>query len=117
LEQTPASDDETVGARGEASAGPRDRRVRSPTALDRELELEQGSLGVAGRVLDRDPGDPGRDRAAHIRLDSLRIDGESAFEIPVDRNLDAPADVLELVQPFIDRAAVIRVTARPCQSG
>ena len=53
-------------------------------------------LLVAGRVLDREPGDTGRAAARDVRGDALRIVRIAAFEIRVHRHVGRRDDLGEM---------------------
>ena len=65
-------------------------RARAPrgSARPRASNVEQRLGGVAGGVLDREPGDPGPAAAATLAADRVRLDREPALEVGVDRHLD-----------------------------
>ena len=82
-------------------------------AFDRERELEQRIVGVAGRVLDRDPGDPGRHRASDVGRDAVRLDREPAFEVGVDRQVDARGDRRHVAERLVEGDRVVGPSETP----
>jgi hypothetical protein len=94
LRQVGPAGDEALRARDQRHAAARDRGHRRAHALDGEVEFEQRGGGVAGRVLDRETGDPGRDRAAHVRRDVGGLHREAVLEVGVHRHVDARGQLL-----------------------
>src|SRR5438874_9803805 len=58
-----------------------DRRARRLDALDRERALVKRICSVSGRILDRQPGNAGLDRARDIGSDLLGLMRKAALEI------------------------------------
>src|SRR5205814_2088122 len=86
LEVGPA-DDEPLGAAGEhdTRAALVDRLPRRAHPLDCEFERVERLARVAGRVLDRQSGYPGRRRELHVDGDPVRIVGVSVLEVRLHR--------------------------------
>src|SRR5439155_16697529 len=58
-------------------------------------------------------GDPGRGGRGHVGRDAVRVGGEAAFEVRIDRNVDRARDGSEMRQRFIERDVVIATAQRP----
>ena len=56
-------------------------------ARERKIEIVKRIVLVAGRILDRQTGDAGLAAQPHAFGDAVRIVGEAAFEIGIDRNV------------------------------
>ena len=80
--------------------------------LDRERELEQRALLVAGRILDRQPCDSGRTARVTFARDALRLPREAALEIGIDRKRHCGGDLLQMREDLIDRDPVIGMARR-----
>ena len=109
LRQVGTADDEALGPAGEqhARAARVDGRPRCADPLHGELRIEQRLGGVAGRILDRDAGDPGAQRPGHVGRDALGLDREATFEIGVDRHLDARGDGAKVGQHLVEADRVV----------
>ena len=86
---------------------------RRADPLDREREIEQRRVGVAGRILDRDPGDPGRDRPRDVGGHAVGLDREPALEVGVDRQLDGRRDRAHVGERLLERHTVVRPPDAP----
>ena len=94
-----------------------DRRPRRPDPLHRELEIVERVGFVAGRVLDREPGDPGGRGQLHVLGDALRLDRETALEIGVDRHRDRRRDRPEMGERLVERDPVVAPAQGPGEAG
>ena len=92
-----------------ASMAARAARIRSTASS----ESNSGVGGVAGRILDRDAGDPGAHRPGHVGRDAVGLDGEATFEIGVDRHLSARGDRAEVGQHLVEGDRVVGPAERP----
>ena len=84
-----------------------DRLARRLDAIDRERAIEQRLGGVAGKILDREAGNAGLDRARDVDADLVRLVRKAVLEIGVDGNIDRRADRGEMIADVIDGDAVV----------
>ena len=86
------ADDESFRAAGEHDAGAArvDRAARGADPLDRELEVEQRSTASPVESSIDSPAMPVEAARATLAADVFGRGREAAFEVGVDRHVDAP---------------------------
>ena len=111
--------DEALGAGGEhdVAAGLVDRRARGLHAGEREVEIVERLVRIAGRVLDRQAGDAGLDAARHVLGNAFRIVGVAALEVGVDRHVGCVRDLAEMRQHHVARHVAVGIALRMRKAG
>lgn len=84
-----------------------DRRTRGAHPRDRFVEGVQRLRRVAGRILDRQPGDAGVDATADVLLEAVEVTGVAVLEIRVDRQIGRLDDVAAMRQHCVDAHRVV----------
>ena len=62
-----------------------------------------GFGGIAGGILDRQPGHAGLDRARDVGADLVRLVRKAALEIGIDGQIDRRADRGEMLANVVER--------------
>src|SRR5665811_360823 len=103
-----------LGAGGEhdVAAGLVDRRARGLHAGEREIESVERLFRIAGRILDRQSGDAGRNATRHILGDAGRIVGKAALKVGIERHVGGRGDLAEVSENLIARLLAIGVALR-----
>ena len=105
------ADEIAFGARRQhdVRAGGVDRRARRTDALDRMTEIVEGLARIAGGVLDREPGDAGRDAAPDILGDRFRLMRVARLEIGIHRQVGRRDDLGDMGERVVERHRPVRV--------
>ena len=108
------ADEEALGAGGQEHVGAAgiDRRPRCRDTLDREGLIVERLVLVAARILDRQPGDAGRDAALHVGRDAFRLMGVARLEIGVHRQLGRGDDLGDVAERHVDGDGPVHVRQR-----
>src|SRR5262249_11168036 len=111
--------DETFGARGEDNTTARlvDRIARCANALDRQIEVIERLVVVAGSILDRQARNASVDAKANVRRDFIGIIGVTTFEIRIDRDIRRLCNLAAVREHHVPGDVAIRVAYRMGVSG
>ena len=86
------------GGQDDLAAGRVDRRSRGPDALDGQRSFEERGGVIAGRVLDREAGDPGRDAERHVRGHAFRVVRVARQEVRVHGHGRRSGDLRDVLE-------------------
>ena len=113
-----ASDQKAFRAAGEqdVAAGLVDRRARRLHARYRKIEVVERLGLVAGRILDREPRDPGLDAQPHALRHALGLVRIAALEIGVHRQVGRGDDLGDMRKHVVARHRRVGETARECKT-
>ncbi len=113
-ERVRVADEEAFGAGGQEHVGAAciDRGPRCRDALDREGLIVERLVLVAARILDRQPGDAGRDAALHVGRDPFRLMGVARLEVGVHRQLGRGDDLGDVAERHVDGDGPVHVRQR-----